>query len=397
MDSELYAGGVQHAGGMLYAGGVQHAGGELYAGGVQQVTRAAREELPGFSIDDDFAYIVPLALAACAESKELEFLASPWSPPAWAKTNRSMKGGGYLRRKYAYTWARMIARCIAEYRALGVNITRLTVQNEPEAIQTWESCLFDAVAERAFIHEHLRPALRDYGLQDVKVLIWDHNKQSIVERVSGLLGSEANGRIDGEIDGDNTGGIDGVAFHWYSGDHFESLRLVRDALGPNRELVFSEGCDFYSKGDPSWELPHAEHYAHEIIGDLESGANAILDWNILLDEEGGPNHAGNFCDAPLMYDTKAHVLNVRLPYYYIGHFSRFIQRGARRVFSTRYTTDLETCAFRNPDESFVLVALNRTERVIPFTLSWGSTASERKATDAIAPPHSIQTLVWEGL
>ena len=338
--------------------------------------------LEGFSIAEDFAYVLPLVLAACEENGQLEFMASPWSPPAWAKSNHSMKSGGRLKSKHANTWARMIARSVADYRKLGVNVSRLTVQNEPEAEQSWESCLFTGAQERSFVHEHLKPALRAEGLDNVKVFIWDHNKQSILARAGGMLADPANADIGG------------VAFHWYSGDHFEALRVVRDVIGPERELIFSEGCDSYSAGDPARELPHAEHYAHEVIGDLQAGANGILDWNILLDQEGGPNHVDNFCDAPIMYDTNTHQMNVRLPFYYLGHFSRYIQRGAVRLLTTRYTTDLETCAFQNPDGTRVLVALNRTDYDIPFTLTWGSGVLGRRAIDLHSPAHSIQTIIF---
>lgn len=336
----------------------------------------------GFSIDDDLAFVVPLALAAVCENPALELLASPWSPPAWAKTNGSMLLGGSLRRSRYDDWARMIARFVGEYRALGLSVTRLTVQNEPNATQTWESCRFTGEQERDFLTGSLKPALADAGFGDVKVLGWDHNKEGALDRASALLA------------GEGADALDGIAFHWYSGDHFEALRVVRDVLGPDRELVFSEGCDAFSAGDPAQELPHAEHYAHEIIGDLEAGANGIFDWNILLDERGGPNHVGNFCDAPIMFDRNAGEMCVRLPFFYLGHFSRFIQSGARRVLSSRYTTDLETCAFANPDGTHALVALNRTGRPIPFELTWGAGLVERRIVSVDAPPHSIQTLVW---
>ena len=339
--------------------------------------------LESFNIDDDYAYVLPLVFDACAKNPGLEVLATPWSPPKWAKTNRNMKYGGRLVRKHYDTWARMMARYVAEYRALGVPVTRLTVQNEPQAIQTWESCLFTASQEGEFLMQSLKPALREAGLDDVKVLIWDHNKEAVFDRAAELLG-----------DADVAPCVDGVAFHWYSGDHFEALRAVRELAGPNRELIFTEGCDAYSAGDAAREIPHAEHYAHEVIGDLEAGANAVLDWNILLDETGGPNHVGNFCDAPIMYDTRSHTMNVRVPFYYLGHFSRFIAPGAQRILSTRYTTDLETCAFANPDGSHVLVVLNRTARDIPFDLASGEKAERRRIVHADAPAHSIQTIVW---
>ena len=339
--------------------------------------------LASFSVDDDWGYVLPLVKAAQAVNPELQFLASPWSPPAWAKTNRSMKRGGRLKRDSYDIWARMIAQTLLAYREAGVNIDRLTVQNEPQARQIWESCLYNAKQERTFLHTHLKPALNDAGLSQVKTFIWDHNKESMLERAAAILGDEQAGAD-----------VDGIAFHWYSGDHFEAVRAARQLAGPGRELIFTEGCDSFTAGDPSQELPHAEHYAHELIGDFEAGANAVIDWNILLDSAGGPNHVGNFCDAPIMHDVVSGNTNVRLPFHYLGHFSRFIEPGARRILSTRYTTDLETCAFANPNGTYALVVLNRTPRAIEFNLVLAHGGHTLKIARANSPAHSIQTICW---
>ena len=339
--------------------------------------------LSSFSIDDDWAYVLPLVKAAQKVRPDMQFLATPWSPPAWAKTTFTMKFGGHLKRDSYDIWARMIAKTLVAYREAGVDIGRITVQNEPMARQTWESCLFNADQERDFLHDALKPALREAGLEQVKTLIWDHNKENMLDRAAAFFADEHS-----------AADVDGVAFHWYTGDHFEAVRATRDMVGPDRELIFTEGCDFYSEGSTWWELPHAEHYAREIIGDIEAGANGILDWNILLDAAGGPNHVGNFCDAPIMYDTVNRHLNVRLPFRYIGHFSRFIQPGAKRVLSTRYTTDLETCCFANPDGTFALVVLNRTDSAIDFDLTWPGGKLGTLVTSVDAPAHSIQTICW---
>ena len=339
--------------------------------------------LSSFSIDDDWAYVLPLVKAAQAVNPSLQFLATPWSPPAWAKTNFMMKYGGHLRRGSYEIWAQMIAKALLAYKAEGVSIDRITVQNEPQARQIWESCLFSAHQERSFLHDALKPALAEAGLGHVKTLVWDHNKESMLDRAAAYI-----------VDDTYAADLDGVAFHWYSGDHFEALRATREIIGPDRELIFSEGCDFYSEGSTWWELPHAEHYAREIIGDLEAGTNGVIDWNILLDSNGGPNHVGNFCDAPIMYDIEAKRMNVRLPFYYIGHFSRFIQPGARRFLTTRYTTDLETCGFANPDGTFALVVLNRTDNAIDFDLTLPGGISGALIAHVDAPAHSIQTICW---
>jgi len=333
-----------------------------------------------FSLGRDLDYIVPLAKVAVAANPNLTFLASPWSPPAWMKTNGSMSFGGKLKPEYRDMWAHMIVRTILEYRHLGISVTRLTVQNEPCASQIWESCLFDALEEAEFIANHLKPALASAGLDSIKILAWDHNKERLIERIRAF--SNHQDWIDA---------IGGFAFHWYSGDHFNALAEARRFLKRDFELVFSEGCDAYSAGNQKDELDHAEHYAHEIIGDIENGANAFIDWNALLDSLGGPNHVGNFCDAPMMYDEKAGKMRTRLPFHYIGHFSRFILPQSRHVLSSCYTEDLESTACVRPDGTCAVVLLNRTEKKIEFSLVFGG--NDEMVGKLSAPPHSIQTIL----
>ena len=313
-------------------------------------------ELSSFSIDEDRRYVIPLIHAALRKNPDIAFLASPWSPPAWAKTNRNMCYGGRLRRSKYEIWAKIIARYVEEYGKEGIHIGWVTVQNEPQARQTWESCIFKANQEIAFAGEFLRPALDAAGLNKVRILIWDHNKERILERAVA------------SVESDKAEAIDGVAFHWYSGDHFEALAESRRVIGPQRDLIFTEGCEAFSAGDHSRDISYAEHYARELIGDLNAGSNGILDWNIVLDDQGGPNHVGNFCDAPVMYDAEEDILDIRLSYYYLGHFSRFIRPNARRVLVSSFTKDLMTCGFDNNDGTIVVIVLNTSESEIPFEL-----------------------------
>ena len=149
--------------------------------------RKRADALAGFSIEDDWGYVLPLVKAAKAKRPDLQFLASPWSPPAWAKTNGTMKFGGHLKRRDYDLWAAMIAQTLLAYAEAGVEIGRITVQNEPQARQTWESCLFSAEQEGEFLHEALRPALKRAGLGHVKVFVWDHNKESALDRAAAVL------------------------------------------------------------------------------------------------------------------------------------------------------------------------------------------------------------------
>lgn len=334
--------------------------------------------LATFSIEGDRAYLIPFIHAVLEKDAEVQLLASPWSPPAFMKTNGEMNHGGKLKKEYYDAWAKLMVKYVEAYQKEGISISRLTLQNEPAAVQKWDSCIFTAEEERLFACEYLRRRLDEAGYGHVKLNMWDHNKDLILERTKGTLADEEAGRA-----------IQGIAFHWYSGDHFEALQTVRERY-PDKELIFTEGCVEYSGFSKRNQTDFAESYGHALIGDLNAGMNAFIDWNILLDEQGGPNHVKNFCDAPVMYDTEKEILDVKLSYYYIGHFSRFIKPGARRLLTTRYTQNLECCAFRNPDGEMVLVVMNQTDRQQKFEL-----LADGKACRMEMEAHSILTACWK--
>lgn len=335
-------------------------------------------ELKTFSIAADKEYIIPLVKAAQAKNGEIRFLASPWSPPAFMKTNAEMNHGGRLKEECYDAWARIMVKYVEAYEKEGIPISRLTIQNEPAAVQSWDSCVYSAEEEKRFACDYLRKRLDEAGLGHVKLNIWDHNKDIIIERTKGTFSDEAANQA-----------IKGIAFHWYSGDHFEALRAVREKY-PEKELIFTEGCVEYSRFAERTQTDYAEMYGHALIGDLNAGMNAFIDWNIILDEKGGPNHVGNFCDAPIMCNTQEDTIEVKQSFYYIGHFSRFIRPGARRILVSKYTQNLEACAFRNPDGELVLVALNRTGQDQKFTLS-----VEGKSSEMALEAHSILTACWK--
>ena len=322
---------------------------------VEAVTGAAAGQSPqtgagqitAFSLERPMRYVLPLLRDIERETgRAIPLAVTPWSPPAAWKTNGERSHGGHLKEEYREAWAQYICRYIEELRALGLTVNRMSVQNEAAAIQTWDSCLYSPEEEKEFLRDYLYPALAAHGLDDIEVYIWDHNKERAFERACA------------EIDEVTTDMIAGVAVHWYSGDHFEALDLIRRKF-PDKKIIFSEACIEYYKFDADDCLANAQKYAHDIIGDLNGGMSAFYDWNLLLDETGGPNHVGNLCDAPYLYDTKNGVLMERNTLEYIRHFSHFIRPGAVRIGFSRYTDELDVTAFRNPDGSLVCVILNR--------------------------------------
>ena len=309
-------------------------------------------EFNTFSISRDEEHIIPYIQAASqAAGKFVPVMLTPWSPPAFMKTNGSRNGGGRLKTECYAAWAAYLCRYITEYRRRGINVAMLSLQNEPNANQTWDSCLFSAQEEKVFLRDYLGPALQKDGLDNIGVYIWDHNKERMFDRALAI------------IDDETSPFIEGVAFHWYSGDHFDALRLVNQVF-PDKKLLFSEGCIEYSRFDADNQLENAQLYAHDMIGNFNAGMNAFIDWNIALDQNGGPNHARNYCEAPIICDTERGILQKRLSFYYIEHFSRYIQPGAVRIATTQFTSKLEITAFRNPNQLLVLVMLNREQHPI---------------------------------
>ncbi|HEY7513582.1 MAG TPA: glycosyl hydrolase, partial [Vicinamibacteria bacterium] len=294
--------------------------------------------LEHFTIEHDRRHRIPFIKAALARTGgALKIFASPWSPPAWMKTNASMLHGGRLKEEYRSAWAAYFVRFVLAYRGEGIPIWGLTVQNEPLASQTWESCLFTAAEERDFVREHLGPALERAGLQGLRLMIWDHNRGLLYQRAKVVYDDPEASRF-----------VWGAAFHWYVGDHWDNVRVTREAY-PDKALLFTEGTP--ANFDPSelddWKW--GEVYGESMIRDLGNGAAGWTDWNVLLDERGGPNHVGNFCLAPVHGDTRTGELHYMSSYWYIGHLARFVRPGSRRVACTTTDDRLLTAAFLRRD------------------------------------------------
>lgn len=304
-----------------------------------------KSNLSDFSIDKDKEYILPFLNAAISK-KKLKLLASPWSPLSFMKSNKNLKLGGKLLSKYKQTWADYLVKYIKTYQNENIHIDYMTVQNEPNAMQTWESCLYSSQEEANFATNYLYYTFIKNNI-NTKILIWDHNKEKLFSRAMAELNTD-----------NSLNAISGFAFHWYTGDHFENIELTHEAF-PDKLLFHSEGCTGYSNFNSDEEVQNGEMYAHDILGDLNAGINAFLDWNLILDHKGGPNHKNNFCNSPLMLNESSDDYIKNLTYYYIGHFSKFIYSGSKRIAFSRYDSRIEITSFKNSDDSITIVLLNR--------------------------------------
>lgn len=329
------------------------------------------ETLESFNIERDKKYVIPMIKDAMKYG-DIEILVSPWSPPAYMKTNGEMNHGGKLKREYYELWSKFYEKFIKEYRNEGIKVNRITVQNEANATQSWDSCTYTAEEECELVKEHLGQKMKD---MEVAILFWDHNKERLYDRAKVMM----NGAKEY---------VEGIAFHWYSGDHFEQLGIF-NKLYPDKKMFFTEGCYEYSLGAKDTTFI-GEKYAHDMIGNFNNGCNGFYDWNLLLDEQGGPNHVKNYCDSPIMADTQNDEVIVHDSYYYIRHFSEFVKKGAVRIASSKFTDKIDTVSFKNPDGTIVTVVLNKSDDDCDIYLRTNDGVALTKSE-----AHSIKTYIFK--
>lgn len=340
-------------------------------------------ELATFNIEHDLQYRIPMMKRAIESAGgSLTTYVSPWSPPAFMKSNNNMLKGGSLLPEYFNSWANYYAKFIKAYEEEGIPVWGLTIQNEPMATQRWESCIYTAKQERDFLKNHLGPILDMEGLGDKNIIVWDHNRDLIVNRANTILGDPEAAKYAW-----------GTGFHWYetwtgSDPNFNNLRSVKESF-PDKELMFTEGCNESFNRDKYQYWPNAERYGNSMINDFNNGTVGWTDWNILLDENGGPNHVGNYCFAPIHGDISAGDLIYTPTYYYIGHFSKFIKPGAVRVSTSCSRSFLQSTSFQNVDGSYATVVMNGTDDSIDYRLF----VRDQKI-DLTIPARSMQTVVY---
>jgi len=339
--------------------------------------------LSTFSIAHDKQYRIPMIKRAIeVAGGKMLFYASPWSPPAFMKSNKNMLKGGTLLPEYDQAWANYFVKFIKAYEAEGLPIWGITVQNEPMATQTWESCIYTAEAERDFVKNYLGPTMEKDGLKDKKIIVWDHNRDLMTYRANVIYNDPEASKY-----------IWGMGFHWYEtwtggNPMFNNVEKVNEAY-PDKKLMFTEGCNERFDATKYQFWPNAERYGKSMINDFNNGTVGWTDWNILLDQTGGPNHVGNFCFAPIHANIGTGALIYTPSYYYIGHFSKFIRPGAKRVSTTVSRSLLLSTSFLNENGKMVTVVMNQSNENIKYNLFVGA----EKAVVEI-PARAIQTLIY---
>lgn len=354
-----------------------------FSSGSYTYIKEGDKELKTFNIDHDRKFRIPLIKEALKTAgKNTPLYASPWSPPAFMKDNNNMLKGGKLLPEYFQSWANYYTKFIKAYEKEGIPVWGITVQNEPMAIQKWESCVFTAEEERDFLKNFLGPTMEKSGLGDKKIVVWDHNRDLMVQRANVIYSDPEASKYAW-----------GMGFHWYetwNGGQpmFDNVRQVYEAY-PDKKLMFTEGCTEVFNAAKYQFWANGEKYGTSMINDFNNGTVAWTDWNILLDQTGGPNHVGNFCFSPIHGDTNTGELIYTPSYYYIGHFSKFIRPEAKRVSTSVSRSQLLSTSFLNKDGKMVTVVMNKSDKTLKYNLIIGEGQAE-----VSIPAHAIQTLVY---
>ena len=362
-------------------------------------------ELKHFSVQEDKDDIIPMIKDAMAVSKDgFKILSSPWTAAPWMKDNNAWVGGKLLP-KYYDTWALFFSKYIDAYKAEGIDIWGFTVVNEPHGNgNNWESMHFSPKEMTDFVREYLGPQLEKDG-HDVKILGYDQNRAGIKEWVDEMYKDEASSKY-----------YSGTAIHWYESTYEvfpEDLQYAHNKA-PNKYLIETEGCVdsevpkwkddkwYWSKEATDWGWDWASEkdkhlhpkyapvnrYARDIIGCLNNWVDGWIDWNMVLDKQGGPNWFENWCVAPVLVDIETDEVYYTPIYYTMAHFSKFIRPGALRIGMETDDKDLQATAAQNPDGTIAIVVFNEDNRAKTFTIELNG-SSKSISID----PQAIQTIV----
>lgn len=334
--------------------------------------------LNSFSFCRTEQYILPMLRdVERITGRKPELMLSPWSPPAFMKTNGKRQQGGGLKPACYEMWAAYLCRYIKAFQECGYTVRRISLQNEPHAVQTWDSCVYTPGEQKLFLEAYMYPAMVKAGLEDVEIFLWDHNKERLYEWMCSVIDEHTDSMVAGG------------AFHWYSGDHFEMLDMVRQRF-PDKRLILSESCIELSKYESHETDRACVSLSHEIIGDLNHGMMAFYDWNLLLDEQGGPSYVENPCMAPFHYNRESRKLYAVPHQKCLEFFSHNLVKGSVRIGSSCYTEQIDVTAWKQPDGTLVGLFLNKSHELLPVYLRIG-----QETASFLLPPRSLTSGVVE--
>jgi glucosylceramidase len=362
--------------------------------------------LEHFTIAEDTADLIPFIKDAMKASEDgFKIFASPWTAPPWMKTNNDWVGGE-LDPKYNDTWALFFSKYVDAYKEEGIDIWGFTVENEPLGNgNNWESMHFTPKQMTDFVVKHLGPQLEKDGKGDLVILGYDQNRSHLKEWVDEMYRDETSRKY-----------FDGTAVHWYD----STFRIYGDELeyahnlAPDKYLIETEGCidaqvpvwkddDWYWRKEATdwgytWAPEEDKHlhpkyspvyrYARDIIGTMNNWVDGWVDWNMVLDRQGGPNWFKNWCIAPVIVDPDADEVYFTPLYYVMSHFSKYVRPGAKRVAHQNSDNELQVTVAQNQDGSVALIVFNPTEKEKVFEIEY----LDSKNT-VVINPQALQTIM----
>ncbi len=369
-------------------------------------------DLEHFSIEADRTWLLPMIREAQeVNGADFRILASPWTAPPWMKDNQTWNGGKLLPHHYP-VFADYLVRYLKAYEDEGIPIWAITPMNEPHGNgSNWESTHFSAEEMRVFIKDYLGPAFRKESIESL-IWIYDQNRgKGLIEWADTILADEEAASY-----------VAGTAVHWYDStvsSQPASLDYVQERY-PEKQIIHTEGCidamgddepigawledDWYWRAEATdwgylWADEEDRHrhppyrpfhrYARDLIDGFNHHLTGWIDWNLLLNTRGGPNHARNYCLAPILVDSgKDHVFYTPL-YYAIAHVSRFVRPGAQRIGLDGMSHGCIATAFRNPDNSIVVVVFNPGSDDQSYSLK---TLGRDRALIVDLPSQALQTV-----
>lgn len=359
-----------------------------------------------FTIEDDKDDLIPMILDAKAISKDgFKIISSPWSCPPWMKDNKQYVGGKLLP-EFNDAFALYFSNYLEAYKKEGIDIWGVTVINEPHGNgNNWESTHFSPEEMTLFVQNHLGPKLEKDGWKDVKIFGYDQNRAGLPEWVDAMYKNEETSKY-----------FAGTAIHWYEStyDYFAKELQYAHKKAPNKYLIETEGCvdseiphwqddawywkkeatdwgwDWASEKDKHLHPKYApvNRYATDIIGCLNNWVDGWIDWNMVLDRQGGPNWFKNWCVAPVIVDPEKDEVYFTPLYYIMAHFSKFMRPGAVKIGCTSISEELMTTAVKNPDGSIAVAVFNPTDNKKSIQLN-----IENKTKNITISAKALQTIV----
>ncbi|EAZ95806.1 glycosyl hydrolase, family 30 [Flavobacteria bacterium BAL38] len=362
--------------------------------------------LEHFTIEDDREDLIPMILNAKSISKDgFNIIASPWTCPPWMKDNENYVGGKLLP-EYNDAFALYFSKYLDAYKKEGIDIWGVTVINEPHGNgNNWESTLFSPKEMTDFVQNYLGPKLEKDGWGNTKILGYDQNRAGIKEWADEMYRDEKSSKY-----------FAGMAIHWYESTYevFPEDLQYAHKKAPNKYLIETEGCidseiphwkddawywkkeatdwgwDWASEQDKYLHPKYApvNRYANDIIGCLNNQVDGWIDWNMVLDRQGGPNWFKNWCVAPVIVDPEKDKVYFTPLYYTMAHFSKFMRPGAVKIGCVINSKDVVSTAVQNPDGSIAVAIFNPSDTNYSVEIKLNN-----KTKTITIPSKALQTVV----